>query len=94
MVEKVKPFWDESRPLPPPGSRPMSLPFRDFMYGYDVFQESKKALDEFLGHEPKSAKVDERKKGSYGITSTMARLVASGKRLVDFLLMLVGYRLS
>ena len=94
MVERVKPFWDESQPLPPPGSRPQSLPFRDIMYGYDVFRESKKALDEFLSRKSKSACVNEQSKESYGITSGIARLVASAKRTLDFLLTLLGYRLS
>ena len=44
MLEKIKPFWDESKPLPPPGSRPVSKPFRDFIYSYNVKEESKKAL--------------------------------------------------
>jgi hypothetical protein len=46
MVEKLKPFWDPARQLPPPGSRPLSLPFRDFIYGYNVIEETKKALAE------------------------------------------------
>lgn len=49
MVENIKPFWDDpARPLPPPGSRPMSFPFREFMYAYDIREESKKAL---VGHQ-------------------------------------------
>ncbi|KAF4308697.1 Salicylate hydroxylase [Botryosphaeria dothidea] len=44
MVEKVKPFWDESRPLPPPGSRPLSLPFRNFIYGFNVVEDTEQAL--------------------------------------------------
>ncbi|KAL8929784.1 MAG: hypothetical protein Q9208_000928 [Pyrenodesmia sp. 3 TL-2023] len=45
MLEKIKPFWDDpARPLPPPGSRPMSFPFREFMYAYDIREESRKAL--------------------------------------------------
>ena len=44
MSEKIKPFWDPSKPLPPPGSRPISLPFRDLIYSYNVQEESKKAL--------------------------------------------------
>ncbi|KAL8907266.1 MAG: hypothetical protein Q9207_001507 [Kuettlingeria erythrocarpa] len=49
MVEKIKPFWDDpARPLPPPGSKPMSFPFREFMYAYDIREESKKAL---VGHQ-------------------------------------------
>ena len=31
-------------PLPPPGAKPWSEPIRDFFYPYDVFEESKKAL--------------------------------------------------
>lgn len=44
MKEKIQPFWDPSRPLPPPGSRPASKPFRDFIYNYNVREESEKAL--------------------------------------------------
>ena len=44
MLEKIKPFWDASKPLPPPGSRPVSKPFRDFIYSYNVEEESRKAL--------------------------------------------------
>lgn len=46
MLEKIRPFWDETRPLPPPGSRPLSEPFREFIFGYDVFAETRKALEE------------------------------------------------
>lgn len=46
MVEKIKPFWDPAKPLPPPGSIPLSKPFRDFMYAYNVREESMKALAE------------------------------------------------
>lgn len=51
MSEKIKPFWDPSKPLPPPGSRPISQPFRDFIYSYNVQEESRKALAE---HEPET----------------------------------------
>jgi salicylate hydroxylase len=44
MAEKIKPFWDPARPLPPPGSRPLSLPFRDFIYGYNVIEHTKEVL--------------------------------------------------
>lgn len=47
LVEKIKPFWDPTKPLPPPGSRPLSKPFRDFFYGYDSKEESRKALAEY-----------------------------------------------
>ena len=94
MVEKVKPFWDGSRPLPPPGSRPMSSAFLDFMYSYDVFRESRKALDEFLHNDSKATKFQEQEKGSHGFTSGIARLVASAKRTLSFLLVLLGYRVS
>ena len=55
MVEKIKPFWDATKPLPPPGSRPLSLPFRNFIYGYDVLEESKKALAEHQKQAPLAA---------------------------------------
>lgn len=46
MLEKIQPFWGEAKPLPPPGSRPVSKPFRDFIYSYNVHEESKSALAE------------------------------------------------
>lgn len=51
MVEKIKPFWDAGKPLPPPGSKPVSAPFRDFIFSYNVREESKKALAEHQKHE-------------------------------------------
>ena len=50
MLEKIKPFWDGAKPLPPPGSKPLSEPFREFMYSYNVQEESKKALAEAQKH--------------------------------------------
>ena len=94
MLEKIKPFWDGSQPLPPPGSRPMSSAFLEFMYSYDVFRESKKALDGSLQNESKAAKTEEQEKGSFGFISRIARLVASAKRTLGFLLVLLGYRVS
>jgi len=44
MLEKIKPFWDDQYTLPPPGSRPLSKPFRDFIYSYNVLEETKNAL--------------------------------------------------
>ena len=46
MLEKIKPFWDGVMPLPPPGSKPVSKPFRDFIYSYNVKEESRNALAE------------------------------------------------
>lgn len=46
MLEKICPFWDETRPLLLPGSRPLSEPFREFIFGCDVFAETYKALEE------------------------------------------------
>lgn len=47
MVEKIKPFWDPAKSLPPPGSRPLSLPFREFLYSFNVIQETQKSVAEY-----------------------------------------------
>jgi salicylate hydroxylase len=42
VKEEIRKFY--KGPLPPPDALPMSAPFRDLFFGYDVFEETRKAL--------------------------------------------------
>ncbi|KAA6408396.1 MAG: Salicylate hydroxylase [Lasallia pustulata] len=46
LLENIKPSWDPAKPLPSPGSRPLSKPYRDVFYGYNAREESEIALAE------------------------------------------------
>jgi hypothetical protein len=44
MLEKLKPYWDQSKSLPPPGTKPHEPYFSHYLYCYDSFEVARQAL--------------------------------------------------
>jgi hypothetical protein len=44
MLEKMKPYWDKSKALPPPGTKPHEPYFCHYLYCYDSFEVAKQAI--------------------------------------------------